>query len=245
MSKRFKGRTAVVTGGGSGIGAAIVRGLLAEDIDFVAILDYDFKAAQNVIVQEGADGRAVAIHCDLSKKESIRSAFTEIFRVVDRVDILVNCGGMLRDAMLHKMTDDMWEDIIAVHLNGTYYCTRAVIEKMRTNKYGRIVNISSTSKDGSAGQCNYSAAKAGIVGFTKSLAKESAQHNITVNAIAPGYIETPILKDIPGIAEHIANTPARRCGTPSEVATLALFLLSPEASYVNGASIFCSGAAFT
>jgi NAD(P)-dependent dehydrogenase (short-subunit alcohol dehydrogenase family) len=244
MSGKFKGRTAVVTGGGSGIGAAIVKGLLAEGIDFVAILDYNIEAARKVASDGGAEGKALAIHCDLGKKEDIRAAFAEIFNNVDRVDLLVNNGGMLRDSMLHKMTDEMWDDVMAVHLSGTYHCTRAVIEKMRANQYGRIVNISSVSKDGNAGQCNYSAAKAGVVGFTKSLAKESAGKNITVNAIAPGFIETPILKGVPGVAEQIMNAPAKRMGTPSEVAALALFLLSPEASYVNGASVNCSGAAF-
>ncbi len=243
LGKTFSGKTAVVTGGVSGIGAAIVKGLLENGIDYVAILDINTDSKQ-LELSDADSKRVQIIRCDLGNKEQIRSAFDEIFSLVDRVDLLVNNAGMIRDAMLHKMTDDMWEDIIRVHMGGAYYCTRAVIEKMRANEYGRIVNISSSSKDGNVGQCNYSAAKAGLVGFTRSLAKESARKNITANVIAPGYIRTPILNNVPGAEEAILTMPAGRMGTADEVAALALFLLSSESSYVNGAVISCSGAAF-
>jgi NAD(P)-dependent dehydrogenase (short-subunit alcohol dehydrogenase family) len=143
------------------------------------------------------------------------------------------------------MTDEMWEDVIAVHLSGTFYCTRCVIEQMRANGYGRIVNFTSVSKDGNAGQCNYSAAKAGITGFTKSLAKESARKGITVNAIAPSAVATPmLLNGIPGIEDQAGTLPAGRFGTPEEAAALATFLASDEASYVNGAIVYLTGASW-
>jgi 3-oxoacyl-[acyl-carrier protein] reductase len=160
-----------------------------------------------------------------------------------RLDILINNAGVLRDAMSHKMTEEQWDTIMNIHLKGTWLCSRTAFEYMKQQQGGRIVNTSSTSSLGNIGQANYSAAKAGIIGLTKTLALEYARYHILVNAIAPGYINTSMTAAIPTLVhEAVVNRiPLKRKGEPEEVANLHLFLASDESSYITGQVIFIDG----
>ena len=185
----------------------------------------------------------MAVKCDVSDQENVNAAFQQVFDRFGKVDILVNNAGITRDAMFHKMTVEQAKKVMDVHFYGTFYCCQAVIPGMREREYGKIVNISSTSAFGNIGQANYSAAKAAIDGFTRTLALESARKNITVNSIAPGMVNTDILKTIPEniMQQKINATPAQRLGEPSEIASVASFLASDDSSWVTGNCILACG----
>ena len=199
----LKGKYAIITGGGQGLGAAMVKRFIAEEAAGVAILDYNLEKAQAVAAEIG--GNIIAIACDVSREEQVKAAIDQVLAAFGRIDILVNNAGIIRDSMFHKMSDDQWYQVLNVNLNGLYYCCKHVVPLMRAQCYGKIVNISSTSAYGNVGQCNYSASKAAIEGFTKTLAKESARKNITVNAIAPAHIDTEMQHSVPAdfLAERI------------------------------------------
>ena len=241
----FEGRYAVVTGAAQGIGKAIAKQYLAQNVEKIALLDYNGEKAEETAKELDPTGqRAFAFKCDVSNREEVHETFEAIYRAFGRIDILINNAGINRDAMFHKMTYEQMRAVIEVNFFGCYYCTAEVIQKMRDQEYGRIVNISSTSSHGNVGQANYAASKAAINGFTKTLALESARKNITVNAIEPGNIDTDMLRTIPAekLEARIKVVPALRFGTPEELANLAVFLGTKEASYVNGEVIICSGA---
>jgi len=241
---KLSGKYAVVTGAGKGIGRAIAARFLEDDVAGVALLDMD--GAQVRVTAKELDpqgGRALAVQCDVSDPEKVNAAFAQIFEAFGRVDILVNNAGITRDAMFHKMTPLQAKQVMDVHFYGTFYCCQAVIPGMREREYGKIVNISSTSAFGNVGQANYAAAKAAIDGFTRTLALESARKNITVNAIAPGMVNTDMLKTIPPqvMEQKIKATPAQRLGDPSEIASVAAFLASDDSSWVTGNCILACG----
>lgn len=238
----LSGKFAIVTGGGQGLGAAMVKRFIAEEAAGVAILDYNLEKARAVAEEIG--GNIIAIACDVSKEEQVKAAIDQVLAAFGRIDILVNNAGIIRDAMFHKMSDDQWNQVVNVNLNGLYYCCKHVVPLMRAQCYGKIINVSSTSANGNAGQCNYSATKAAIEGFTKSLAKESARKNITVNAIAPAHIDTEMQRSVPAeiLERSIKSNPSQRLGTPDELASVVMFLASDDSSYVNGVVIpVCGG----
>ena len=241
---KLTGKFAVVTGAGKGIGQAIAQRFLEDDAQGIAILDYDFDLAQATAKEMDPTGqRVIAVKCNVASQEDVNAAFAAITEKFGRVDILVNNAGITRDAMFHKMTDDQARMVLDVNFYGTFYCCQAVIPGMREREYGKIVNISSTSAFGNIGQTNYAASKAAIDGFTRTLALESAKKNITVNSIAPGMVETDILKTIPAdiMQQKIKNVPANRLGQPSEIASVASFLACDDSSWVTGNCILACG----
>lgn len=240
----LKDKIAVVTGAGKGIGRAIVERFLQDEVKGVAILEWDEAlAAATAKELDPAGERVMAVRCNVADQAEVNAAMAAVVERFGRIDILVNNAGITRDAMFHKMTPDQAKQVMDVHFFGTFYCCQAVIGGMRDRGYGKIVNISSTSAFGNIGQANYSAAKAAIDGFTRTLALESARKNITVNSIAPGMVDTDILKTIPEdiMKQKIANTPAQRLGNPSEIASVASFLASDDSSWVTGNCILACG----
>ena len=241
---KLTGKFAVVTGAGKGIGRAIAERFLEDDAQGIAILDYDYElAAASAKELDPTGERVIAVKCNVASQEDVNAAFATITEKFGRVDILVNNAGITRDAMFHKMTDAQARMVLDVNFYGTFYCCQAVIPGMREREYGKIINISSTSAFGNIGQTNYAASKAAIDGFTRTLALESARKNITVNSIAPGMIETDILKTIPEdiMQQKIKSVPANRLGQPSEIASVASFLASDDSSWVTGNTILACG----
>ena len=241
----LSGKYAIVTGGGKGIGAAIVKRFIAEQAAGVAILEYDEALARKTADEIG--GNVIAIKCDVSKEDQVKAAVDKVLEAFGRIDILVNNAGITRDVMFHKMTDDQWRQVMSVNLDGVYYCCKFVVPLMREQGYGKIVNLSSSSANGNAGQANYSATKAAIIGLTKTLAKELAPKNITVNAIAPAMIDTDMMRGVPPeiLEKYIMRIPARRLGTVDELAAAAYFLASDDSSFVNGIVLPVNGATMT
>jgi 3-oxoacyl-[acyl-carrier protein] reductase len=231
------GQTAVVTGAATGIGEAIARRLASAGAS-VVVADANMEGATTV-AQSLASGRAIEL--DVSDRASVKSAFSQI----PRVDILVNNAGIGgKAAPLWEQTDEDWQRIIAVNLTGVFHCCRAVIEQMRANKYGRIVNIASIAgKEGNPNMTGYSATKAAVIGFTKSLAKEVALDGICVNAVAPAVVQTRILDQLtPQQVDYMTQRiPMRRTGKPEEIAAVVHFLASPDCSFVTGQCYDASG----
>ena len=241
----FTGRYAVVTGAAKGIGRAIAERLLKDNVKGLAILDWNEEMIRATAAELDPTGeRVMAVSCDVSDPDSVHTAFTAIFQRFGVVDILINNAGITRDAIFHKMTSDQMHKVMDVNFYGTYHCINEVTPSMRERCYGRIVNLSSTSAMGNPGQANYSASKAAIEGLTRTLAKELARKSITVNAIAPAYIETDMMLAVPEdvLARMKAGMPMGRMGTPAELAAVAAFLASDDASYVSGVVLTCSGA---
>lgn len=242
------GKYAVVTGAGKGIGAAIVKRMLLDNIAGIALLDYDQKSVENTAAKLDPSGeRVLALFCDVSKEDQVNAAVNAIVERFGTIDILVNNAGITRDKIFHKMATADWEAVININLNGPYHLCRAVVPLMRERKYGRIVNISTTSAFGNAGQANYAASKAALIGFTKTLAREGGPKNITANCIAPGFINTDMFLAVPKeiIAEYLKGIPLGRLGEPSEIASVVSFLASDDASFVSGQCLIASGAANT
>ena len=245
VDDRFTGQTALITGGARGIGAATAARLAAEGTD-VVIADFDLAAAEETAIAIG--GRAV--QCDATSREQVEAAVAFAAEPDGRLDILITCAGIIRDNLLHKMTDDDWEAVIATHLRGTFLAAQAAQRLMVPQKRGRMVLISSTSALGNRGQANYSAAKAGIQGLAKTLAIELGPFGITVNSVAPGFIVTAMTEATAArmgvtfeqFTEAVAaETPARRVGQPEDVAGVIAFLSSADASYVSGQVIYVRG----
>jgi len=241
---KLTGRYAVVTGAGKGIGRAIAERFLQDDVAGVALFDMDLPLVEATAAELDATGeKVIAVQCDVSDEACVKAAFEKVFAKFGKVDILVNNAGITRDAMFHKMSSDMAKKVMDVHYFGTFYCCQAVVPGMRERGYGKIVNISSVSTFGNVGQTNYSAAKTAIEGFTRTLALECGRKNITVNCIAPGMVNTDILKTIPAdiMQQKINSVPMQRVGEPSEVAAVASFLASDDSSWVTGNCILCCG----
>ena len=246
----LQGRVAIVTGGARGIGAATAQ-RLAADGAAVAVLDMQEDLCQETVAAiRAAGGTAIGIGCNVTQGEQVTAAFDRAASELGKLEILVNNAGVLRDNLLFKMTDDDWDTVIAVHLKGSFLCSRAAQRHMVQQRYGKIVNLSSTSALGNRGQANYSAVKAGLQGFTKTLAIELGPFNINVNAVAPGFIDTEMTRatarrvgidpDL-AIAQATEQIPLRRVGKPEDVANVIAFLVSDEASYVSGQVIYING----
>ncbi|WP_424186118.1 3-oxoacyl-ACP reductase FabG [Actinokineospora sp. G85] len=243
-------RTAIVTGAARGIGAAVAK-RLAKDGFAVAVIDLDAASTQDTVTAiEAEGGRAIGVGADVSDAEQVVAAVAEVAEKLGPPTVLVNNAGVLRDNLLFKMTDSDWDTVINVHLRGSFLMTREVQKHQTEQKYGRIVNLSSTSALGNRGQANYSAAKAGLQGFTKTLAIELGKFGVTANAIAPGFIATDMTA---ATAERVgasfedfkkgaaAMIPVGRVGTPEDIAATASFLVSEEAGFVSGQVIYVAG----
>jgi 3-oxoacyl-[acyl-carrier protein] reductase len=247
---KLDGRVAFVTGAGRGIGAATAL-RLAEDGARVVLADIDTEGCQQVVSQiEQAGSKALAVSCNVAEKAAVEAAVQQAVDTFGRLDILVNNAGVLRDNLLFKMSDDDWETVMNVHLKGAFLCSRAAQKHMVNQKYGRIVSLSSTSALGNRGQTNYSTAKAGLQGFTKTLAIELGPFGITANAVAPGFIDTEMTRatarrqghDPQQVIEMASKTiPVRRVGQPRDVANVICFLASEESSFVSGQIIYVAG----
>jgi len=237
-------KTALVTGAGQGIGRDIAL-LLAEHGTHVAVADVNLEGARETVsMLPGAGQRGLAVRCDVTSSADVDRCVGEVLAWRGQVHFLVNNAGVARDALLLRMSDEEWESVVRVNLTGTFHVTRAVSRSMIKKRFGRIVNISSViGLMGNAGQCNYAASKAGIIGFTKAAAKELAGRNINVNAIAPGFIETAMTAVLPeGRKEEMRRLiPLGRFGSGTDVARVVLFLLSDLGAYVTGQVIHCDG----
>jgi 3-oxoacyl-[acyl-carrier protein] reductase len=241
----FDQQVALVTGGAGGLGAVISRELAARGVT-VAVADIALDKAQATAEQIG--DKAIGVALDVTSSSDVDALVERLTGDHGRVDILVNCAGFPVDRPLVKMTDDEWRTVLDVCLFGTFATSRAVAPGMIEREYGRIVNLSSRAYLGNPGQANYSAAKAGVIGLTKSLSKELGRHGITVNAIAPGMIETEMVRSHPKfemIAERaIKDNSIKRLGIPEDVASAVLYLASPEAGFVSGDVLHVSGGRF-
>jgi acetoacetyl-CoA reductase len=233
-------RTALVTGGTSGIGAAIARALQAAGYRVAANFGSNGRAADEFATRTGIP----VFQWNVADFAACQDGVARVEAALGPVAILVNNAGITRDAMLHKMTPEQWREVLDVDLGSCFNMTRAVIEGMRDQRFGRIVNITSVNGlSGQAGQSNYAAAKAGMIGFTKSVALEGASRNITANAIAPGYTDTAMVSAVrPEVMEQILKTiPAGRLATADEVARCALFLCADDAAFITGATLSVNG----
>jgi 3-oxoacyl-[acyl-carrier protein] reductase len=239
----LSGQTAVITGGAQGLGYAIAERFIAEGAR-VVLGDVNLEATEVAAKQLGGDDVALAVRCNVAKADEVDTLLkTAVDRFGD-LDIMVNNAGITRDATMRKMTEEQFDEVISVHLKGTWNGTRLAAAIMRENKRGAIINMSSVSgKVGMVGQTNYSAAKAGIVGMTKAAAKELAYLGIRVNAIAPGLIRSAMTEAMPQRIwdSKVAEVPMGRAGEPSEVASVALFLASDLSSYMTGTVMEITG----
>ena len=242
--RRFEGQIALVTGGAKGIGAATAERLASEGAD-VVVADFDERAANETAERIG--GRAV--RCDVTSRADVEAAVAAA-AASGRLDVLVTCAGIIRDNLIHKLTDDDWESVMATHLRGTFLAAQAAQSHMAQQKGGSMVLISSTSALGNRGQANYSAAKAGIQGLAKTLAIELGRFDVRVNCVAPGFIATAMTQqtaDRLGVSFEdfqtavAEQTPLRRVGQPEDVAGVIAFLCSDDAAYVTGQVIYVRG----
>jgi len=241
-------RVAVVTGGASGIGFAIAQ-RLSSDGASVAVLDLDGDAAEDAAARIDAGRRAMGVAVDVVDRTAIERAFDAVEHALGAPTILINSAGLDGFEPFLTITDDSWERIIAVNLTATFRCCQAVVPHMLSARWGRIVNISSSSaQTGNPLMTHYSAAKAGVVGFTKALALELGLKGITVNTVPPGFIDTPMLRRSEargllgdGVESHERTTPVRRVGQPDDIAAACAFLVSDEAGYVTGQVLGVNG----
>jgi 3-oxoacyl-[acyl-carrier protein] reductase len=223
---------AVVTGAAQGIGRKVSERLLEAGAQVILT---DFKDWNDEIQEIG--GRAYGVKLDVTDSEETQRVVSEISDRFGRIDVWVNNAGIVRDSLLVRMKEEAWRSVLSTNLDGVYFATRAVLPKMIRQRYGRIISISSVvGQMGNAGQANYVASKAGVIGFTKAVAREVASRNITVNAVAPGYIETAMTRDLAEKArqELLAMVPVSRMGTVEDIANGVLFLASKEAGYITG-----------
>lgn len=238
VSLSLSGRVAVVTGGSRGIGRAIALELAQRGAAVVVNYNSSPDAAQEVVSQiEAGGGKAIAVQADVSNSEQAQALINAAIKDLGGLDILVNNAGIVRDGLIMMMKEDDWDAVMNTNLKSTFNCAKAAVRHMMRKRYGRIINISSISGQmGNPGQTNYSASKAGQIGFTKSLAREVATRNITVNAVAPGFVETDILATTPkeAIDAILKNTPLGRMASADEIAYAVAFLASDQAAYITG-----------
>lgn len=241
----LEGKTALVTGASRGIGRAIAIKLASEGAAVAINYAGNAKAAEEVkSIIEQAGGKAMLVQADISSAEAVDEMVSKVVEGLGGIDILVNNAGITRDGLLMRMKEEDWDAVISTNLSGVFYCTKAVSKLMMKKRYGKIVNMSSVvGLTGNVGQANYAAAKSGVLGFSKSMAKELAARGITVNMVAPGFIETDMTAVLPDKVKEAmtAGIPMGRPGQAEEVAAAVLFLVSDCASYVTGQVINVDG----
>jgi 3-oxoacyl-[acyl-carrier protein] reductase len=233
---RLRDRVAIITGASRGIGRAIALALAAEGANVVVNYASSSDAAQQVVAEiTDAGGNAIALQADISQLEQVEALLNNTLEKFSRVDVLVNNAGITRDTLLLRMKPEDWQAVINLNLTGVFFCTRAVSKVMLKQRSGRIINIASVAGQmGNPGQANYSAAKAGVIGFTKTVAKELASRGITVNAVAPGFIATDMTSELKS-EEILKYIPLGRYGQPEEVAGMVRFLAADSAAaYITG-----------
>jgi 3-oxoacyl-[acyl-carrier protein] reductase len=237
VEKQLQDRVAIVTGASRGIGRAVAIALAREGAKIVVNYARSSTAADEVVKEIAqAQGEAIALQADVSKAEEVDQLIEQTLNKFGRIDILVNNAGITRDTLLLRMKPEDWQAVIDLNLTGVFLCTRAVSKTMIKQRSGRIINISSVAGQmGNPGQANYSAAKAGVIGFTKTIAKELASRGITVNAVAPGFIETDMTSNLANSEEILKLIPLSRYGKPEEIAGMVRFLATdPAAAYITG-----------
>lgn len=240
----LKNRVAIVTGGGQGIGKKICL-RLAENEAKVAVFDVNEELSQEVVKKiKAKGGDALAVKVDVAKYEEVNEATRQVIDKFKGIDILINNAGITKDSLLLRMKEEDWNRVLQINLNGAFNCLKAVLRYMMRQKYGRVVNISSIiGIRGNIGQANYSASKAGIIGLTKSAAREVGRYGITVNAVAPGFIDTAMTRRLnkEAVDAIISQVPLQRMGKPGEVASLVTYLVSEKAAYITGEVIKIDG----
>jgi 3-oxoacyl-[acyl-carrier protein] reductase len=240
----LSGKVALVTGGAQGIGKAIAL-LLARNGADVVVSDINLEKAQETADEVQGMGRnSLAVKANVADLKDVEQMVDAIVRRFGRIDILVNNAGITRDRLILRMTEEDWDAVLAVNLKGTFNCTKTAIRHMSKQKSGKIVSIASVvGQMGNAGQANYAASKAGVIGFTKTIAREFAARGINVNAIAPGYIQTPMTDAVPEKAKEELKRmiPMERLGQPEDVAQAVLFLVSESSSYITGQVLHVNG----
>ena len=241
----FTGKTAVVTGGSRGLGRAVCLELAAGGANVVLCYAGNEAAANETVAAcEALGAKVLAVRCDVADSAQVKALMDEALKDFGRIDILVNNAGITRDGLLMMMKEDDFDAVIDTNLKGAFLCMKAVARQMMKQRYGRIVNLSSVvGLRGNAGQVNYAASKAGIIGMTKSLAKELASRGVTVNAVAPGFMETDMPAAMPEAAKTatLAAIPMGRMGAAEDVAKTVAFLASEEAGYITGQVIAVDG----
>lgn len=243
----FNNRVAVVTGSTQGIGLAIAKRLAKEGVKVVVTARNIEKVNEVVAEIKSVGGEAVGFKCDVTNREEVKSLGEKVVEKYGSIDILVNNAGITRDASFKKMTDEQWDEVLTGDLKSVFIVTQELSKYMESNKYGRIINLSSVvGLSGNFGQANYTAAKAGILGFTKTLSVELGKKGITVNAVAPGFIETAMTQEIPEKirTEIIASIPVGRTGTPEDIAAAVTFLASEEAGFISGVTLSVNGSMY-
>ena len=241
----FAGKTAVVTGGSRGLGRAVCLELAKGGANVVlCYAGNEAAAGETVAACEALGAKALAVRCDVAKADEVKALMDAAVQAFGRIDILVNNAGITRDGLLMMMKEDDFDAVINANLKGAFLCMKAVSRLMMKQRWGRIVNLSSVvGLRGNAGQVNYAASKAGVIGMTKSLAKELATRGVTVNAVAPGFIDTDMTAAMPQAAREatLASIPMGRMGAPEDVAKAVAFLASDEAAYVTGQVLAVDG----
>jgi 3-oxoacyl-[acyl-carrier protein] reductase len=243
----FEGRIALVTGASQGIGRACALALAASGATVALAARNEAKLAEVVAEIEAAGGKAAAFALDVAEEASIKAGAKEILARFGKVEILVNNAGITRDGLVLRMKRADWDDVLSTNLTGAFLMTQALLSAMLKNRWGRIINISSVvGRTGQAGQVNYAASKAGLIGMTRALAREVASRGVTVNAVAPGYIETPMtaVLDEKQTAAMVAQIPLGRAGTDADVAEAVKYLASEGAGYVTGHVLDVNGGMF-
>jgi 3-oxoacyl-[acyl-carrier protein] reductase len=240
----IRGRVGIITGGARGIGEAIAEGFAKNGVN-LAITDINIEAASETAARLTTLGvKAIGIKLDVSSAETVIKAFEDIRKEFNRIDILINNAGITKDCILLRMKEEDWDSVVDTNLKGVFLCSKEAIKDMSKQRYGRIVSITSVAAFmGNPGQANYSASKAGIVGFTKTIAREYASRGITVNAVAPGFIQTAMTDVLPeSVKEEMKRLiPLGRFGTVEDVANAVIFLASPDSGYITGQVIHVNG----
>ena len=241
----FAGKTAVVTGGSRGIGRAVCLELAKGGANVVlCYAGNESAAAETVSACEALGAKALSVKCDVADSAQVKALMDEAVKAFGRIDILVNNAGITRDGLLMMMKEDDFDAVLSANLKGTFLCMKAVSRTMMKQRYGRIVNLSSVvGLRGNAGQVNYAASKAGVIGMTKSLAKELASRGVTVNAVAPGFINTDMTAAMTEAAKTatLASIPMQRLGAPEDIAKAVAFLASDDAAYITGQVLAVDG----
>lgn len=244
---KFSNRVAIVTGSAQGLGLAIARRLAQEGVK-VVVTDFNVEKIDEAVAElKNNGGDAIGFKCDVTNRDEVRELGAKVIEHYGKIDILVNNAGITRDSSFKKMTDEQWDAVIDVDLKSIFIVIQELYKYMEENKYGRIINISSVvGLSGNFGQSNYSAAKAGVIGLTKTLAIEFGNKGITVNAVAPGFINTEMTKIMPDYAKDkmISAIPVGRAGEPEDIAAAVAFLSSDETGFISGATLSVNGAMY-